>query len=106
MDLWGDIYLDYTTLMFDVVAMDNGTTMRGASASVNITVSNTCVMDVLFEDITVNIFVDKYTGGMYIRIPKYYVVEFCKFLLVLYEYFKLQHKNCLNLFLSLLCRYC
>lgn len=80
MDLWNDVYLNYTTLQFNVIAIDNGTVPRGDIASVNITVSNTCVMDVLFGDITYIFAVNKSTGGMTLRIPKYYVVEFCKFI--------------------------
>ncbi|WAR01795.1 TSP3-like protein [Mya arenaria] len=76
MDLWNDVYLNYTTLNFQVIAIDNGTTPRGDIATVNITVSNTCVMDVLFGDIQYIFAVNKTTGGMTLRIPKYYVVEF------------------------------
>ena len=79
MELWDNVYLNYTTLQFQVIAMDNGTIPRGHYAEVNITVSNTCVMDVLFGDITYIFAVDKSTGGMTLRIPKYYVVDFCKF---------------------------
>ncbi|XP_053385192.1 uncharacterized protein LOC123535922 isoform X1 [Mercenaria mercenaria] len=76
MELWNDVYLNYTTLQFNVIAIDNGTVPHGDTASVNITVSNTCVMDVLFGDITYIFAVNKSTGGMTLRIPKYYVVDF------------------------------
>ncbi|XP_060555809.1 uncharacterized protein LOC132716530 [Ruditapes philippinarum] len=76
MELWDDVYLNYTTLQFEVIAIDNGTVPRGDRASVNVTVSNTCVMDVLFGDITYIFAVNKTTGGLTLRIPKYYVVEF------------------------------
>lgn len=79
MDLWGDVYLNYTMLQFQVIAIDNGTIPRGHSASVNVTVSNTCVMDVLFGDIKYIFAVNKTTGGMTLRIPKYYVVDFSKY---------------------------
>ncbi|XP_052265940.1 uncharacterized protein LOC127868328 [Dreissena polymorpha] len=76
MELYDDVYLNYTTLQFQVIAIDNGTVPRGDVASVNVTVSNTCVMDVLFGDIKYIFAVDKVTGGMTLRIPKYYVVDF------------------------------
>ena len=79
MGLWENIYLNYTLLQFDVLAIDNGTIPRGVTASVNVTVSNTCVMDVLFGDIEYKFYVNVTTGGMTLRIPKYYVVEFCKY---------------------------
>jgi thrombospondin 2/3/4/5 len=78
MELYDDVYLNYTTLHFQVIAIDNGTVPRGHVASVNVTVSNTCVMDVLFGDIKYIFAVDKVTGGMTLRIPKYYVLDFCE----------------------------
>ena len=78
MDLWGDVYLNYTTLNFWVIALDNGTVPRGDKSNVSVTVSNTCVMDVLFGDIKPIFEVNGTTGGLTLRIPKYYVVEFGK----------------------------
>ncbi|KAL4225039.1 hypothetical protein ACF0H5_015734 [Mactra antiquata] len=75
-DLWGDVYLKYTSLIFDVIAMDNGTVPLGMKATMNITVSNTCVLDVLFGKITYLFLVDDVTGEMTLRIPKYWVYDF------------------------------
>ncbi|WAR01796.1 TOLL6-like protein [Mya arenaria] len=75
-DLWDDIYQNFTTLQFKVIALDNGTVQRGDIADVNIFISNTCVMDVQFGNIEYTLTVNNYTGGMTLRIPKYYVLDF------------------------------
>ena len=80
MNLYGDIYLNYTTLMFNVYAIDNGTIPRGTSATVNITVSNTCVLDVLFTQTNFSIVVDNTTGGLNFVVPGYWVHDFRKYL--------------------------
>lgn len=79
-DLWGDVYLRYTTLYFTIVAMDNGTVPLGMTATANITVSNTCVLDVLFGKIQYIFFVNDTTGELFLRIPKYWMYDFCKYL--------------------------
>ena len=79
MDLWGDVYQNFTSLRFDIHAIDNGTIPLGTSASINITVSNTCVMDVLYGDIKYMFTVDNTTGMMFLRIPGYWNVNFRKF---------------------------
>ena len=91
MDLWGDVYQNFTSLHFDVHAIDNGTIPLGTSASINITVSNTCVMDVLYGDIKYIFTVDNTTGMMYLRIPGYWNVNFRKFFM--HSYSKVCH-NC------------
>ena len=78
-DLYDDIYLNYTELIFEVIAMDNGTIPRGMSANISITVSNTCVMDVLYESIKYMFVVDNTTGEMNLVIPKYWVFLFGEF---------------------------
>ncbi|XP_052773067.1 uncharacterized protein LOC128211948 isoform X3 [Mya arenaria] len=75
-DLWGDVYLQYTSLIFDVIAMDNGTVPFGMTASMNVTVSNTCVLDVLFGKIEYWFLVNDTTGEMTLRVPKYWMYEF------------------------------
>lgn len=77
-DLWGHVYLLYTSLIFDVIAMDNGAVPLGMKATMNITVSNTCVLDVLFGKITYLFLVNDTTGEMTLRIPKYWVYDFRK----------------------------
>ena len=78
LSLYYDIYPNYTTLNFQVIAVDNGTIRRGMSASLSINVSNTCLMDVEFGEIVYNFIVDDTTGEMVLRIPKYWVYLFGK----------------------------
>ena len=62
-----------------VVALDNGVDpVRGAIATINITLSNTCLMDVLFDEIENEVLVNQTNGGVFFRIPRYYVREFGK----------------------------
>ncbi|XP_053385183.1 uncharacterized protein LOC123535929 [Mercenaria mercenaria] len=75
-DLWDVVYLEYTSLLFNVIAMDNGSVPYGMTATVNISVSNTCVLDVLFGKIAYMVYVDDATGDMTLRIPKYWMYEF------------------------------
>jgi len=79
-DLWGDVYLNYTTLFFDVIAIDNGTVPYGMKATLNVTVSNTCVLDVLFGKINYTFPINDTTGEMTLRIPGYWMYEFCKYM--------------------------
>ena len=76
LSLYYDIYPNYTTLNFEVIAIDNGTVRRGMSAVLSVNVSNTCVMDVEFGPIVYNFVVDDSTGEMVLRIPKYWVYLF------------------------------
>ena len=82
LSLWKDVYKRYTSLLFDVHAIDNGTIPRGMSATINITVSNTCVMDVLYGKISYIFRVDNDTGGLNLVIPAYMVVDFSKYCLL------------------------
>ncbi|XP_052242642.1 uncharacterized protein LOC127852727 [Dreissena polymorpha] len=75
-DLWGFVYLSYTSLQFYVISMDNGTVPFGMKAKVNINVSNTCVLDVLFGKIDYMFIVNATTGELVLRIPKYWMYEF------------------------------
>ena len=52
--------------------MDNGTIPRGTSATLNITISNTCLLDALYGKIDYKFLVDDSTGELFLRIPKYY----------------------------------
>lgn len=61
--------------------MDNGTVPFGMTSSLNVTVSNTCVLDVLFGKISYMFYVNDTTGDMTLRIPKYWVYDFRKSLL-------------------------
>ena len=79
MDLHRDIYLNYTSLVFKVYAIDNGTISRGTSVTVNITVSNTCVLDVLFTPTNYSVVVDNATGGLNFVVPGYWVYDFRKY---------------------------
>ena len=79
MDLYDVVYNETSELLIRVVALDNGTDpARGAIAAINITLSNTCLMDVLFEEIANQVVLNQTTGGLQFRIPKYYVFDFRK----------------------------
>ena len=75
-DLYDQVYPNTTVLQFEVIVIDNGTVPRGASAAVNINISNTCLMDVEYGDIDYWITVSDSTGEMFLRIPKYFVFPY------------------------------
>ena len=79
--LFDVIYNELSELLIKVVALDNGVDpVRGAIATINITLSNTCLMDVLFDEIENEVLVNQTNGGVFFRIPRYYVREFGSFL--------------------------
>jgi hypothetical protein len=59
--------------------MDNGTVPFGMTAAINITVSNTCVLDVFFGKIRYMFHVNDTTGEMTLRIPGYWMYEFSEY---------------------------
>lgn len=69
----------------------------GMKAKVNINVSNTCVLDVLFGKIDYMFTVNVTTGELVLRVPKYWMYEFRKYIL----YFS-NLKSCMHIFFKLL----
>ena len=76
LDLHKEIYENSTTLVFEVIAIDNGTAPRGSSATVNITISNTCLLDARYTNTEYKITINDSTGELLLTIPKYYVYPY------------------------------
>ena len=81
LDIWRQVFPNFTTMNCDLFIVDNGTPRRGTIVTVNITLSNTCLIDDEFGaityDFTFGSTVDN-TYGVYLRIPKYYAYTFRK----------------------------
>ena len=59
-----------------VAVVDGGTPRRGDVANVNLTISETCLYDVLGDPIETLIYTNETTGGLFLRVPKYYLFEY------------------------------
>ena len=66
-------------LSFDIITVNNGIPRRGASTSVKITLSNTCVFDAEFNEIVHTLSINK-TGALTLNIPKYWSYKYGKLL--------------------------
>ena len=75
------IYNETSDAVFTIVAIDGGTPARGATETVRLTLSNTCLMNVMFETIEMVVQVDQVTGAVTMRLPQYWVYDFGKFIL-------------------------
>lgn len=75
-DLYYIVYNESSEVTFSVAAIDNGVPRRGTVASVRLTLSNTCLLSALFEEIYLHLEVDGTTGQVWFRIPKYWVYDF------------------------------
>eukprot|EP00058_Branchiostoma_floridae_P009585 XP_002595073.1 hypothetical protein BRAFLDRAFT_90183 [Branchiostoma floridae] len=67
---------DSTLLEFYIIVTDRGTPPRGDIATIAMTINDACLYDSLDQPITYEISVDDDTGGVFIRVPKYYVKDF------------------------------
>ena len=56
--------------------MDKGSPVRGASATVELDIDNSCLVDVEFLAIPYSVTVDNVTGQVYHRVPGYYYYEY------------------------------
>ncbi|XP_022099461.1 uncharacterized protein LOC110984001 isoform X2 [Acanthaster planci] len=63
----------FSVLQLTIVAIDDGTPARGTVVNVTVTISNTCLYDAISEPVEVKVYIDVLTGGLYLRVPKYYV---------------------------------
>ncbi|XP_071956895.1 uncharacterized protein [Antedon mediterranea] len=69
----------FTTLEITIAAIDGGTPPRGDTSIVNVTLSETCLHDLLHDDIPTYMDIDYSTGEFYLRVPQYYMSDFaCK----------------------------
>nr|XP_054757339.1 uncharacterized protein LOC129263455 [Lytechinus pictus] len=59
-----------------VAVVDGGVPVRGDVANVNLTISETCLYDVLGAPIETIIYTNETTGGLFLRVPKYYLFEY------------------------------
>ncbi|XP_071504666.1 uncharacterized protein, partial [Diadema antillarum] len=59
-----------------VAAIDGGTPSLGDVVLVNLTISETCVFDILGESIESSIYINETTGELHLRVPKYYLFEY------------------------------
>ncbi|XP_072046269.1 uncharacterized protein [Amphiura filiformis] len=66
----------FYVLSLSIAAIDKGTPARGDTADVNITISDTCLEDVVGDPVTPIVFVDYEEGGVYLRVPRYYLYEY------------------------------
>ena len=68
----------FYVLSLSLAAIDKGTPARGDTALVNITLSDTCLYDALGEPVTPLVYVDYEAGGVYLRVPQYYLHAYGK----------------------------
>ena len=76
LDLFDMVYEEDSDLVFTLVVIDQGNPVRGDSASVRLTLSNTCFLDNLLQELEINLSMDEDEGNMTLRIPKYYHYHF------------------------------
>jgi predicted regulator of amino acid metabolism with ACT domain len=70
------VYNETSEVTFTIVAIDTGVPRRGATATVRLVLSNTCLLNVLFEEIVSNLEIDGATGQVWFRILKYWVYDY------------------------------
>ncbi|KAL3880478.1 hypothetical protein ACJMK2_032714, partial [Sinanodonta woodiana] len=79
LDLWREIYVNTSIARFTVVAIDNGNPPRGTQIYYNITLDNSCLVDVEYGPIDYSFMTDNNTGEIFLRTPKYWVYMYeCK----------------------------
>ncbi|KAL3841479.1 hypothetical protein ACJMK2_019620 [Sinanodonta woodiana] len=79
LDIWRDVYTNFTTISFEVVAMDSGSLRLGTPIYFNLTLDNSCLVDVEFGKIAIQLVPNNDTGELFLRIPKYWVHTYdCK----------------------------
>ncbi|KAK3095292.1 hypothetical protein FSP39_012895, partial [Pinctada imbricata] len=75
-DLYNQVYTNNTMLRFTVVVVDEGSPVHGASATVEVDIDNSCLVDVEFQAIPYTISVDNTTGEVFHRLPGYYFYQY------------------------------
>ncbi|XP_061171608.1 uncharacterized protein LOC133181081 [Saccostrea echinata] len=76
MDLYKEVYEANTLLKFTVIVVDGGSPTRGATASVEVDIDNSCLIDVEYKAIPYTMTVNVSTGEIYHRLPGYYYYEY------------------------------
>ena len=80
MDYWIDVSGNKTELIIQIAALDRGVNpTRGSVSEIRVTLSNTCLLSVLFETIETEAEVNSSTGEVYLRVPGHYVEDFGKY---------------------------
>ncbi|XP_064635829.1 uncharacterized protein LOC135493010 [Lineus longissimus] len=74
--IFNSVYTQNTTLTFYIAVMDLGTPKRGTVATVSIEISNSCLVDVIYNPLFVNITVDRWSGEVTLKVPGYYQVNY------------------------------
>ncbi|XP_006823110.2 uncharacterized protein LOC100367144 [Saccoglossus kowalevskii] len=69
-------YNDTSIVEFTLAAIDGGTPTRGDTVTVEITMHDTCLTDTRGDPIDISIYTGYTTGKVYLRVPKYYILEF------------------------------
>jgi len=75
-DLYKVVYNETSEIIFTLVAIDRGTPPRGATTTVRMTLSNTCLISVLYEAVDTQILVDVDHGIVRLNIPRYWIYEY------------------------------
>jgi hypothetical protein len=78
LSIFKHVYTQNTTLTFYIAVMDLGTPKRGTVATVSIEISNSCLVDVIFNTLYVNITVNRWNGEVTLKVPGYYQVNYSK----------------------------
>ncbi|KAK3582849.1 hypothetical protein CHS0354_039999 [Potamilus streckersoni] len=73
LDLWREIYVNTSIARFSVVAIDSGNPPRGTQIYYNVTLDNSCLVDVEYGPIDYSFRTDNKTGETFLRTPKYWV---------------------------------
>ena len=79
-DILDVVWPDTTNITFQILVMDQGDPVRGTTASVEVEVSNTCLIDTEYLPIEYNFNVNSTHGIMHLRVPGYYHADFCTFM--------------------------
>ena len=73
-DYYADVYNETSEVNMQLAFLDRGTDPpRGTVVKPKFVLSNSCLMDVLFQQIQLEADYDNTTGGVYLRIPKYWI---------------------------------
>ena len=74
--LYDVVYTGTSTLRVLVLALDAGVPRRGALGTVNITLSNSCLLDALLRPIGHAVSMGQDTGELTLRVPGYFIYDY------------------------------
>jgi len=75
-DLYRVVYNETSDLVFTLVIIDHGSPPRGTTATVHVTLSNTCLLSVLYEALDMTAVLDRDTGAFTLNLPRYWVYDY------------------------------